>query len=205
MGSIAAIPTEYQYTLFRSRMEARWAVFFDRLNIRFEYEWQPYKTSCGAYLPDFYIPLLGAFIELKPAPPDIVQETKIAELSLGTDDHPVISEFFEIGSWCLVGDPLSSLTSVSDGGTWEFNNAYYFRSGFDLSPLANRILFDVQNNGLIWNEPSMGLGPFVFDLYDAVWHDVRGGDLRSTDIEDIYNAAEYARRYQFWRAPRTLH
>lgn len=68
MGQIKAIPTEYNGYLFRSRLEARWAVFFDALDIRYEYELDGYRMSDGTkYLPDFYLPDVneGIFIEVK--------------------------------------------------------------------------------------------------------------------------------------------
>ena len=35
---IIALPTKYAGIQFRSRLEARWAVFFDALKIKWEYE-----------------------------------------------------------------------------------------------------------------------------------------------------------------------
>lgn len=53
--TIAAIPTSYAGCLFRSRLEARWAVFFDALDIKWEHEPEGFDTSVGRYLPDFRI------------------------------------------------------------------------------------------------------------------------------------------------------
>lgn len=50
-----AIPTKYRFHLFRSRLEARWAVFFDRIGIRWSYEPEGYSLSRTGYLPDFQI------------------------------------------------------------------------------------------------------------------------------------------------------
>lgn len=55
MGAIKAIETEYKGHLFRSRLEARWAVFFDALHIEWHYEEQGYELPSGRYLPDFRI------------------------------------------------------------------------------------------------------------------------------------------------------
>ena len=63
-----AIPTEYNGYLFRSKLEAQWAVFFDALSIRYEYEPEGFEMSDGTkYLPDFYLPDVnnGVFIEVK--------------------------------------------------------------------------------------------------------------------------------------------
>lgn len=60
--SIAAIPTEYNGRTYRSRLEARWAAFFDRLGWRAEYE----PFDLGAWSPDFVL-ASGVLIEIKPA------------------------------------------------------------------------------------------------------------------------------------------
>lgn len=70
-----AIQTVYNGYKFRSRLEARWAVFFDSLGVRYEYEPEGFVLNDGThYLPDFYLPEisfwgrdeLGWFIEVKP-------------------------------------------------------------------------------------------------------------------------------------------
>lgn len=54
---ITALPTYYAGHKFRSRLEARWAMFFDLLEIKWEYEPEGYKLSTGeCYLPDFFLP-----------------------------------------------------------------------------------------------------------------------------------------------------
>jgi hypothetical protein len=66
--SIKAIEAEFKGHLFRSRNEAKWAIFFDTLGIRWEYEPQGYEIGIRKvrYLPDFYIPDWDKFIETKP-------------------------------------------------------------------------------------------------------------------------------------------
>jgi hypothetical protein len=62
-----AIETEYKKHLFRSRLEARWAVYFDSLSIKWIYEPEGYELSNGCrYLPDFYLPEHKLFVEVKP-------------------------------------------------------------------------------------------------------------------------------------------
>ena len=48
-----AIETVYGGHRYRSRLEARWSVFFDALGIPFEYEPEGYWLDNGPYLPDF--------------------------------------------------------------------------------------------------------------------------------------------------------
>jgi hypothetical protein len=67
----AAIETRYAGCRFRSRLEARWAVFFDHLGIAWEYEPEGYEVASGRYLPDFYLPEFQKWIEVKPTVPAI--------------------------------------------------------------------------------------------------------------------------------------
>lgn len=63
---IKAIDTRYNGHRFRSRTEARWAVFFDELGIKWFYEHQGYSLENGVpYLPDFFFPEHNAFAEVK--------------------------------------------------------------------------------------------------------------------------------------------
>ena len=56
MTNIKAIETRYKGYRFRSRLEARWAVFFDACNYNWEYEPEGFDLGGGVYyLPDFKI------------------------------------------------------------------------------------------------------------------------------------------------------
>jgi hypothetical protein len=75
--TIKAIDTRYAGCRFRSRLEARWAVFFDHMGIVWEYEPQGFEVSRRItdpggdtrfrYLPDFWLPELqgGVWGEVK--------------------------------------------------------------------------------------------------------------------------------------------
>jgi len=60
-----AIQTQYRGNNYRSRLEARWAVFFHIAKIETIYEGEGYQTSYGRYLPDFYLPEMKLFIDVK--------------------------------------------------------------------------------------------------------------------------------------------
>lgn len=52
-----AIETQYKGYRFRSRLEARWAVWMDTLGIEWKYEPEGFEFPDGTrYLPDFWIP-----------------------------------------------------------------------------------------------------------------------------------------------------
>lgn len=56
MAEIRPIETVYNGYRFRSRLEARWAVFFDAIGAEWEYEPEGYRLPDGTmYLPDFLL------------------------------------------------------------------------------------------------------------------------------------------------------
>lgn len=67
MSEIKAIETEYNGMLFRSRLEARWAVFFDAAGEKYEYEPDSFMLDGIGYVPDFYLPDLDLYVEVKPS------------------------------------------------------------------------------------------------------------------------------------------
>lgn len=78
MKTMKAIETRYKGYRFRSRLEARWAVFFDALDVKWEYEPEGFELGFNdRYLPDFRLALCNdeqgnprqEFIEIKPATP----------------------------------------------------------------------------------------------------------------------------------------
>lgn len=68
---LTPIQTSYKGYRFRSRLEARWAVFFDALGLNWAYEPEGFKTPDGVqYLPDFKVTSptgLAQWYEIKPA------------------------------------------------------------------------------------------------------------------------------------------
>jgi hypothetical protein len=78
-----AIQTKYHGVLFHSRIEARWAVFYDALGVEWEYEKEGYHLpgELGPYLPDFWIPSLDSWVEIKGKKPDSIEMRKAFALS----------------------------------------------------------------------------------------------------------------------------
>jgi nucleoside 2-deoxyribosyltransferase len=81
--NIKPIETLYKGYRFRSRLEARWAVFFDALGIKWEYEKEGYDLGeVGWYLPDFWLPEQQKWVEIKPLLPGGVERLKAKKLYL---------------------------------------------------------------------------------------------------------------------------
>jgi hypothetical protein len=64
--TIKAIETVYAGYRFRSRLEARWAVFFDAAGIKWDYEPEGFYLDGVRYLPDFFLLDQEIYIEIKP-------------------------------------------------------------------------------------------------------------------------------------------
>jgi hypothetical protein len=93
---VKAIETVYRGVLFRSRLEARWAEFFDHLDVIWEYEPEGYQLDATRYLPDFWLPYMrsrgkegGIFFEVKPTSPTEGERHKARMLAHGSN-RPVI-------------------------------------------------------------------------------------------------------------------
>ncbi len=123
MTTLKAIETVYKGYRFRSRLEARWAVFFDALGVRWEYEKEGYDLGpAGWYLPDFWLPDLGAFVEVKGAEPTS-EETKLCDILRQQTGAPVIIVHGEVcaGPWLCYAHDMGH--SSCGSSAWE---VYWF-------------------------------------------------------------------------------
>ena len=56
LSNLKPIQTKYKGYHFRSRLEARWAVFFEEMGLDWSYEVEGFQLPSGAwYLPDFFV------------------------------------------------------------------------------------------------------------------------------------------------------
>lgn len=98
MTNFKARPTVYKGVQMRSRLEAGFAVWLDKVNLRWEYEPTAFASPEGQYLPDFRVlglPIIGAvadaYFEVKPHPqptPRHYASTLEKQLSVIWDSEP---------------------------------------------------------------------------------------------------------------------
>ena len=111
---VKAIETIYKGYRFRSRLEARYGVYFDALNVKWDYEVEGYDLELmGWYLPDFWFPTFECFGEVKP-----IKLTEIEFIKASSLKHP-----------CILFDGAPSAR-------------YYAIAGVDLSPTYQEYLQD---------------------------------------------------------------
>jgi len=89
--TIKPIETMYNGCRFRSRLEARWAVFFDAVGVEWRYELEGYELPSGRYLPDFWLPQLQTFYEVKGCEPTDAECLKASQLMEMTSKRTLIA------------------------------------------------------------------------------------------------------------------
>lgn len=112
------IPTKYNGVQYRSRLEARWAAFFDQLGIDYYYEYEGFQLPSGWYVPDFFLPSHGWF-EIKPKEPS-ERECKLAHemvsiLRAGDLQPYEYSNNLRERFYILVGFPLEMVYAPNSG------------------------------------------------------------------------------------------
>lgn len=164
MNNIKAIETIWAGRKFRSRIEARWAVFFQEIGAKWHYEFEGFEFGPHRYLPDFWIENVnlrttkkgpGLLVEIKPVYPE---ENYIKKLEL-------FSESIETPLALLVGD-------VSYGGSGHPNDGHFQFLG------QKEVLLD---------------GPFSFCWYDnfmAFWKCPDCGSLKFEFTESNYDKCD---------------
>jgi len=96
---IKAIPTKYNQHRFRSRLEAKWAILFDELGLKWGYETEGFILPDNTpYLPDFYFPELDCYAEVKPKLFTDAEYNKAAQLDkpclLLDEPKPTLKKFY---------------------------------------------------------------------------------------------------------------
>lgn len=95
--TIAAIPTEYKGRRYRSRLEAKWAAFFDLCGWSFEYE--PYDL--GAWSPDFLIRGRQSEVLVEVKPIAEIHAPTIYKMHMAADQAGFKGELLLVGSSIL--------------------------------------------------------------------------------------------------------
>ena len=128
---IKAIETTYSGYKFRSRLEARWAVFFKELGLEFEYEPEGFLLDDDVkYLPDFFLPILSLYVEVKPSGVELSKSNwkKLNRFGQLKDFLIVFGEpYLQIEDPCNLGWerhwPITDKKGSEDGGS---DSSYVF-------------------------------------------------------------------------------
>jgi hypothetical protein len=182
---IKPIETRYNGYRFRSRLEARWAVFFDEVGIEYEYEKEGYDLgTVGYYLPDFYLHVLRRHIEIKPRSP------------LKKDEYAKLKKFSEMvySEICLRGEHEKEFDTFNVLSGEPYLNRYTVYDVF-LKPNRNTKWGKCPNCGRYDLLDDVGeiFGEWVLDQ-DAIDPDLYG-TIDQNDYSSRQIACEHCFRY----------
>lgn len=194
MNEIKPIQTFYDGHLFRSRLEARWAVFCNAGGIKYDYEPEGFTLSNGSkYLPDMYFPDFDMYVEIK------------RDTAEGIADVERLSE--SLIEW---GGPIKRLLVLSnvpegkspDGGLWHFPILYwsndcavwgwaFFYDGVD-DKVHIGVPEDLKSAWFLWrrNGCTPTLGPVTdFTFRKGQKERAYSGELSIKDVIDFQETA----------------
>lgn len=137
-----AIETRFDGHRFRSRAEARWAVLFKTIGFAYEYEKEGFDLDGEWYLPDFFLPDLGLWVEVKgEAPTD--REIELARrLAAGSGKTVLIAvgapkvgqgQFIVVGNNRVSGGYALLADRRNPGEYWISNTSTF--EGFSIGPV----------------------------------------------------------------------
>ena len=176
---IKAIETKYQGYRFRSRLEARWAVFLDALGVEWEYEPEGFDLGDGqAYLPDFRVKCWGTRGNIGNTPFDLWVEVKGV---MTKEDAWKIQRFAEpIERPVLIVSGIPKKGCSYDAGAL---HSYEGMDGTNVYPF-NYELIDGDHFGAF---PAGFGGKFFLwgDEFSYIWN--------TDEVETAYNKARQAR------------
>lgn len=178
------IPTTYNETTYRSRLEARWALFFDQLGFLVSYEPFRIENNGASWVPDFYIMHGidpgdgdgGILIEIKPSMPND-EYLKYLQNIRDLDRSEIL---ILIGSpdYCIIGVHLRTVRQTVDGG----HNKY---------GIAEKVvLLQCADCGIYYP------APFISD-FDGAWDMGHGCPLAFGKPRQVSDVLNFVKSYRF--------
>ena len=103
---IKPIETVYNGYRFRSRLEARWAVFFDAANIRYQYEPEGFVGYLGIpYLSDFYFTDFQVYAEVKGSDKQLKEDIEKIDQAIDFNSTPISNGLVLLGDIPYTDNP----------------------------------------------------------------------------------------------------
>lgn len=225
------IETHYAGCKFRSRLEARWAVFFDTLRIQWRYEPEGFEIECRdgetrRYLPDFWLPGLTTWVEVK-GQIDAAELDRlcwiVADMPADPTGAPHPDNSRRGLTILLLSDPevpglLRDQNGEEFGVTWPTHWTLSFHKGevstevayFDATDTGPAILHRWEDDDggnrlgdVIWNDSDGLLDPALAPrLLRSTAAYITDRDRLPQRITQAYNAARKA-RFEFGETPTT--
>ena len=200
--SIKAIETVYKGYRFRSRLEARYAVMFDALGFEWQYEPEGFDLGeMGYYLPDFFLPKLNVWIEIKGGKATDIELAKCSALFAGVSGEENLTDLFMLGDEKITLDVVSKIIDMTKylGLTEKHNIKDSLNEAMDLN--ASRVhvfLFE----GLFDNAYMCGKSAYIQAnpvnvIYHLLGHSLRNVNDNADRVVILTDAMKAARSARF--------
>ena len=190
---IKPIETMYNGYRFRSRLEARWAVFFDAAGIEYQYEPEGFEVNFDGkiyrYLPDFYLPQFDKYVEVKPNKQKLLEDSEKLSVMIDWGATPISRGLIILGQipyyanadgipefnyifWSdgVASSYVSFLFSMKIGELFVSKSIWDIQSAPDFPKFAIDEFWKNSNDLYRLSQPSIeytiGNHVFVFDLSD---------------------------------------
>lgn len=130
MDELCDAKTYYKGRRFHHKLEAQWAVFFDTLEILYQYEPKGIDIGGSWYFPSFYLPEQRSYIDIKELFPSKEDERKVARFTpnsgaslfifWGQVRQPSLEDLFfeQRGEKCEYGSALYGAKTPVRGCCW---------------------------------------------------------------------------------------
>ena len=178
--STRPIETNYRGHRFRSRLEARWAVFFDALGIPWLYEPQGYRINGRPYLPDFLLTECGTWVEVKGSESDLDKDL----LRAAGQQLPQMPYRWEPGPRLMVLGPIPEPIDEGDWGWRSFGANHSGADGSHGFPHGFASYFKHARPWALWNPVFTDHTAWLLPSFD---------DSMGNAIPEAYRAAKSAR------------
>lgn len=189
--SFGVIETRYRGYSFRSRLEARWALFLDCMEEAWEYEKEGFHLSNGVdYLPDFWLPRLQLWIEIKGQAPS-GEELALCE-QLRDDSNNAVAIFH--GLPCVyLGRLFCWDLNDSSGGSSAWDAAIY-NTGYGELCLFVETTKGLYSDALMQHELENDSGSVKVDIAAEFAKAARFEHGQEPNAEDCWRVARRSRR-----------
>jgi len=185
--------TQYGEDVFRSRNEAKHAVFFKHLGIDYRYEQEDMSGRYGRVLPDFYLPSLDIYYEVKHN--GFSEEDRAAHL------NKYAAVVVQTGKPCMIayGDPRETTVDKWNNSVLIFYNVKKSMPAFSQTPkLSYTLVKFSSDNESIYLATDIGGGDSCIVVREnekwikrpTIW-------IRNKFCRDVEKVALYARQYKF--------
>lgn len=180
-----AIETIHNGYRFRSRLEARWAVFFDSMGIEYDYEKEGFDLGeQGWYLPDFWLPDFKTWVEIKPS--NIRKEENHSIEKLETLQSLTGYSVMECAGYPKQLWSILMSYDSKDSSAGNFKGYATFATDYNLDPII--LAYDTNSSRIMCNTSEFEALGNILTIKQLI---ERNNSMRESDDIDMIKTKEF--------------